>query len=210
VTGVSGPRGGESYNYPSLAPKGVQVVTEPGAGDAPVDVRVEAEEAMADGARAASEPSAEPERAGPEGAPPEGCEDLLKRAMADLENMRRQAERTVAMRVASAVGPVMADLVNIRDDLARARDAASGADAEGLDGILRNADALLARNGVSEIDSLGMPFDPLRHETVSVVDDPVLEDGTVTSVLRKGYIYNDRVLRPSLVAISRRTGGQDG
>jgi len=38
----------------------------------------------------------------------------------------------------------------------------------------------------------------------------VLEDGTVTSVMRKGYIYNDRVLRPSLVAVSRRTGAQDG
>jgi len=176
------------------------------AGDAPVDVRVEPEGAgeAAAGAEGAAQGT------GPAGAAPEGCGDLLKRAMADLENMRRQAERTVAMRVASAVGPVMADLVNIRDDLARARDAASGADAEGLDGILRNADALLARSGVSEIDSLGMPFDPLRHETVRVVDDPVLEDGTVTSVIRKGYIYNDRVLRPSLVAISRRTGAQDG
>lgn len=170
-----------------------------GADDAPVDVRAEGGEASGGG-----------EVPVEEGAPPDGCEDKLKRAMADLENMRKQAERTVAMRVASAVGPVMADLVNIRDDLARARDAASGADAEGLDGILRNADALLARSGVSEIDSLGMPFDPLRHESVRVVDDPVLEDGTVTSVLRKGYIYNDRVLRPSLVAISRRTGAQDG
>jgi len=194
-----------------LAAKGVQAGTgAPDAGGAQADVRVEADAGAQADVRVEAAGADAPEGEGAAAEPREGCEDLLKRAMADLENMRRQAERTVAMRVASAVEPVMAGLVNIRDDLARARDAASGADAKGLDGILRNADALLASNGVSEIDSLGMPFDPLRHETVRVVDDPVLEDGTVTSVMRKGYIYNDRVLRPSLVAVSRRTGAQDG
>ncbi len=150
------------------------------------------------------------EPAEPAAAPLGECEDRLQRAMADLENMRRRAEHDVSMRVASAVEPIMAELVNIRDDLARARDASSGADASGLEGILKNTDALLARNGVTEIEAIGEPFDPLKHESVRVVVDPALDDGTVTSVARKGYICHGRVLRPSLVAVSRRVGEQDG
>ncbi len=166
-------------------------VVEPDTGD----------KTVADAAEEPTEPAVNPLGA---------CEDRLKRAMADLENMRRRAESDVSLRVASAVEPIMAELVNIRDDLARARDASSGADASGLDGILKNTDALLARNGVTEINAIGEPFDPLKHESVRLVDDPALDDGTVMSVARKGYICHGRVLRPSLVEVSRRVSEKDG
>lgn len=136
----------------------------------------------------------------------EECEDKLKRTMADYQNMMRQKEHDIEARAAARVEPVLADMLQIRDDIERAHGAfaESGVDASGLGGILRNVEALLERNGVEEIDALGEHFDPDMHESVSVVEDNALEEGTVTKVARKGYICRKRVLRPTLVEISRR------
>ncbi len=137
------------------------------------------------------------------------CRDKLARTMADYENMMRQKDHDVALRVTAGVISVMGDVIRIHDDLVRAHDAlvGSGNLSSGLDGILKNISALLARNNVVEIDALGEHFDPSRHESIKVVDDDTLDDGTITKVIRKGYIYQNQVLRPSLVEISRRSSG---
>ena len=133
------------------------------------------------------------------------CEDKLKRTMADYENMMRQKDHDIALRVAVQVDSILIDILQVRDDIERAHEAftASGADASGLAGIVKNISAILARHEVKEIDALGAHFDPKIHESVSVVDDDSSDDETVIKVIRKGYICHERVLRPSLVEISR-------
>jgi molecular chaperone GrpE len=64
--------------------------------------------------------------------------------------------------------------------------------------------ALLSEYGVSPINALGEIFDPNFHEAVSVVEDSSLDDGTITKEIRKGYISQNRVIRPSIVEISKK------
>lgn len=134
------------------------------------------------------------------------CKDKLMRTMADYENMMRQKDNEITLRVAVRTNSVMADILQIHDDIERAHDAFTGTGdvALGLDGILKNVRMLLAKNNVVEIDALGEHFNPEKHESIKVVDDDSLDDGTITQVIRKGYICHDQILRPSLVEISRR------
>jgi molecular chaperone GrpE len=67
-------------------------------------------------------------------------------------------------------------------------------------------DSLLSKYNVTPIDSLGEIFDPNFHEAISVINDPNLDDNTITKEIRKGYISHKRVIRPSLVEISKNTG----
>jgi molecular chaperone GrpE len=74
------------------------------------------------------------------------------------------------------------------------------------EGISLTLKALLKvgeNNGMTQIDPLDQPLDPERHHAVSIVDAPGKTAGTVVSVLQKGYVLNDRLLRPALVAVAK-------
>jgi molecular chaperone GrpE len=75
---------------------------------------------------------------------------------------------------------------------------------EGLEGILKNIDLLLSSEGVREIETVGTPFDPHVHDAIAHSARDDLEEDTVTAEIRKGYVLNGRVLRPSLVEISKK------
>ena len=77
-------------------------------------------------------------------------------------------------------------------------------DTKGLDAILKNMNTFLLEFGVQPIEAVGEIFDPKLHEAISVKEDPTLDDNTIITELRKGYILKDRVIRPSLVEISKR------
>ncbi len=137
------------------------------------------------------------------------AEEKLKRILADMQNLQRRAESDVEKRTNYKVDKIMLDFLAIYDDLVRAR-AAIGenkAQADGLDSILKSMDALLQNQGIVPIDALGEIFDPSRHEAISVITDPSLDDDTITTEIRKGYISHERVLRPTLVEISKKESG---
>ena len=73
-----------------------------------------------------------------------------------------------------------------------------------LDSILKNMDSLLEKYHIKEIDALGEIFNPNFHEAISIISDPDLDDNTITKELRKGYISHERVIRPTLVEISKK------
>jgi molecular chaperone GrpE len=132
----------------------------------------------------------------------------LKYLMADFDNYRKQMEKQAASKTEFAKAELLLKFVNIRDDYLRALAVARQAGTEpvvieGLEGILRNIDSLLSSEGVKEIETVGTPFDPNVHDAIahSVRDD--VEENTVTAEIRKGYVLNGRVLRPSLVEISK-------
>lgn len=133
-------------------------------------------------------------------------EKKIQYLLADFENLKKRSELDVQNRVASITDGIVLKFLGIYDDFVRARDALSkqGADTKGLDAILKNMDAFLVEFGVKPIEAVGEIFDPQLHEAISIKEDSTLDDNTVTAELRKGYILKDRVIRPSLVEISKR------
>ena len=65
-------------------------------------------------------------------------------------------------------------------------------------------DALLKKYHIQPIDALGEIFNPNFHEAISIINDPDLDDDTITKEIRKGYISHERVIRPTLVEISKK------
>lgn len=133
-------------------------------------------------------------------------EEKYKRALADYVNLERRTTADIQNGINRALDGMVREFLDIYDDFARARDSyrAEGAGTAGLDSILKNADAMLRKHGVTPIESLGRIFDPRLHEAMSTKSNPALEEQTITQELRKGYIAQDRVIRPALVEISTK------
>jgi molecular chaperone GrpE len=140
----------------------------------------------------------------------EGSLNKMKYLMADFDNYRKQMEKQLASKAESIKAELLLKFLNIRDDYIRALSMArqttkadKGVVVEGLEGILKNIDSLLASEGVREIEALGTPFDPNVHDAIAYSARDDLAENTVTAEIRKGYMLNGKVLRPSLVEISK-------
>jgi molecular chaperone GrpE len=133
----------------------------------------------------------------------------IRYLMADFDNYRKQMEKQLASKAESIKAELLLKFLNIRDDYIRALSMAKQSKSdkevviEGLEGILKNIDSLLASEGVREIEAVGTPFDPNVHDAIAYSERDDLAENTVTAEIRKGYMLNSRVLRPSLVEISK-------
>lgn len=134
----------------------------------------------------------------------------MRYLMADFDNYRKQMEKQLASKAESIKAELLLKFLNIRDDYLRALSVArqsksdqGGVVIEGLEGILKNIDSLLTSEGVREIEAVGTPFDPNVHDAIAYSARDDLAENTVTAEIRKGYMLNGRVLRPSLVEISK-------
>ncbi|WP_084719180.1 nucleotide exchange factor GrpE [Streptacidiphilus carbonis] len=135
-------------------------------------------------------------------------EDRWRRALADLDNLRkryarelpreREAERA---KVAAAFLPV---IDNFELALAHAGADDQGAIVRGVRAVRDQAVEVLRSLGYPRYEETGVPFDPEQHEVVSVVDEPDSAPGTVVQVLRPGYGEPGRQLRPAAVAVTRK------
>ena len=134
----------------------------------------------------------------------------MRYLMADFDNYRKQMEKQLASKAESIKAELLLKFLNIRDDYLRALSVAKQSKLEqvvvieGLEGILKNIDSLLASEGVREIEAVGTPFDPNVHDAIAYSARDDLAENTVTTEIRKGYMLNGRVLRPSLVEISKK------
>ncbi|KKM13493.1 hypothetical protein LCGC14_1715680 [marine sediment metagenome] len=130
----------------------------------------------------------------------------FKRALADLQNLDRKTKLDIESGINTKIDQFMIEFLQIYDDFVRAKEAFSknNVNVEGLDSILKNMDSLLLKNNVSTIDALGEIFDPRLHEAISIIADSTLEENIITKEIRKGYISHNRVIRPTLVEISRK------
>ncbi|MBK6404308.1 MAG: nucleotide exchange factor GrpE [Holophagales bacterium] len=137
-------------------------------------------------------------------------EALLRKA-ADFENLKRRAERDKADYVKYALTETMRDLVGVLDNLDRAltHAPASGSDdfRAGVEMIARQLSEVLRKYGVTEIAALGTPFDPQFHEAMMRGESSDVPPGTVIEVFQKGYVLNERLLRPSMVKVSALAAG---
>lgn len=133
-------------------------------------------------------------------------EKKLQYLLADFENLKKRTELDVQSKVNSALDSMMLKFLSIYDDFVRAKDALvkQKINTDGLSAILKNMDLFLSENGVIPIEALGEIFDPQLHEAITVKEDSSLDDNTITAEIRKGYILQNRVIRPSLVEISKK------
>ncbi|MEM0367707.1 MAG: nucleotide exchange factor GrpE [Candidatus Nitrosocaldus sp.] len=141
-------------------------------------------------------------------------ESKYKYLLADYDNYRKRVEREAEYRVRQSIEAFILKLLNLRDDFVRAIDVMKKSTTttaavdrhvvDGLEGVLKNLDGILRDAGVVEIPAVGEAFNPNMHEAVSFVYNAELPDLTITNEIRKGYMMNDRVIRPSLVEVSRR------
>ncbi len=126
----------------------------------------------------------------------DGYRELAQRVQADFENYRKQAQRRLTDEVELATARVVERLVPALD----ACEAAIGHGVEGADGIMSALLSALRPEGFEAMESEGRPFDPAEHE--AVVHEPGDEaDPVVVEVLRTGYRWKGRVLRPAMVKV---------
>ena len=135
--------------------------------------------------------------------------DQVLRVQAEMQNVRRRAERDVENAHKYALDKFAADLLPVVDNLERALAAIDSADegqkavAEGLELTLKSFMDVLTRYKIETIDPAGQPFDAELHQAVSMVPNPDLEHNTVMDVFQKGYSLNGRLVRPAMVVVSQ-------
>ncbi|HSE99305.1 MAG TPA: nucleotide exchange factor GrpE [Nitrososphaeraceae archaeon] len=134
----------------------------------------------------------------------------LKYLMADFDNYRKQIEKQMASTIESDKANLLSRFLTILDDYQRALDMIKkNKDLDelflnGLEGIFKNLDNILQSEGVIPIETIGKIFDSNKHDVISFTYNDDLPENTITNEIRRGYMLNDKVLRASLVEISKK------
>jgi molecular chaperone GrpE len=132
--------------------------------------------------------------------------DAWLRAKAETENARRLAQNDIAKAHKYAVERFAQDLLAVKDALEltlATPNATTEALKDGVDLTLKNLAAAFDKAKIGEINPLHEKYDPHRHQAMTMIDTDQHPPGTVVQVFQKGYLLNDRVLRPALVAVAR-------
>ena len=139
--------------------------------------------------------------------------DKLLRAHAEVENIRKRAEREKEETAKYAVTRFARDIVNVGDNFQRAIDAVPAGAAEQdtalksfLEGVTMTERELLnvlERYGIKRIHPINEPFNPHQHQAVMEIQRTDVPAGTVVQVFHAGFTIQDRVLRPAVVAVSK-------
>ena len=136
--------------------------------------------------------------------------DAVLRAQAEMQNLRRRAERDVENAHKFALDKFAADLLPIIDSLERAMEAADKFDNEvvqamkdGVELTLKMFVDTIAKHGLKQINPVGEPFNPEFHQAMSMVPNAELPANSVMAVMQRGYILNGRLVRPAMVIVTR-------
>ena len=141
-------------------------------------------------------------------------QERVLRTAADAENFKKRLQREKEEQTRYANESFMRELLPVIDNLERALEhSEAGADQggllEGLNMTLKGFLDTLTRFGCTPVETAGKPFDPNFHEAVSQEESADHEPNTVLRELQKGYMLKERLLRPAMVLVSKRTSQQD-
>jgi molecular chaperone GrpE len=131
--------------------------------------------------------------------------DAYLRARAETENVRRQSALDVTKAHRFAIEKFAEDLLPVKDALEQALATANATPEQlraGVELTLRQLESAFGRAQVAAVDPAGEKFDPHRHQAMQLVDSEHAPN-TVVQVFQKGYVLNDRVLRPALVSVAK-------
>jgi len=143
-------------------------------------------------------------------------EDKLTRTFAEMENQRRRFEKEREDAFNYGGFALAKETLNLIDNLERSKqilksdEALKNSDAlkktlEHFDIINNDMVSILAKNGITPLESMGKKLDPNFHQAMIEIDDDQKEPGTIIQEIQKGFMLKDRLLRPSLVGISKKT-----
>ena len=147
-------------------------------------------------------------------------EDKVARAFAEMENQRRRFEKEREDAFSYGGFSFAKETLNLIDNLERSKQILEN------DEVLKNSEALkktlehfdiinkdmvsiLSKNGITPIDSIGKKLDPNLHQAMMEIDDDQKEPGTIVQEIQKGFMMKDRLLRPSLVGVSKKTENKE-
>ena len=147
-------------------------------------------------------------------------EDKLARAFAEMENQRRRFEKEREDAFNYGGFAFAKETLNLIDNLERSKQILES------DQALKNSEALkktlehfeiinkdmvsiLSKNGITPLDAIGKKLDPNFHQAMMEIDDDQKEPGTIIQEIQKGFMMKDRLLRPSLVGVSKKTENKD-
>ncbi len=132
--------------------------------------------------------------------------DLYTRSVAELENVKRRAEKDVQSAHKFALEKFSQDLLAVKDSLElglSTEDADADKLREGTDLTLKMLSQVLEKFNIVEINPVGESFDPNHHQAMTMQSSNEYEPNTVIAVMQKGYLLNDRLLRPAMVIVSK-------
>ncbi|PXF53053.1 MAG: nucleotide exchange factor GrpE [Candidatus Methanophagaceae archaeon] len=133
----------------------------------------------------------------------------LKYLKADFENYKRRMAKEKREAADYALECFITELLPIKDSLeaaimhAKTNNKPEGL-VKGVEMTIKQFEELLKRAGLEEIKAEGEKFDPFRHEVVTREERDMQQENTITEVVRKGYVFHDKVLRPALVKLAVR------
>jgi len=137
--------------------------------------------------------------------------DQYLRSIAELDNVRKRAQREVENASRYGLERFAAELLPVKDSLDLAVDNAARADAKSLAAGQQATQQLLNRAfdklNIRTVDPVGEPFDPALHEAVMAQESATAEPNSVLQVVQRGYELNGRLLRPARVIVSRAPAG---
>jgi molecular chaperone GrpE len=135
--------------------------------------------------------------------------DSVMRAIADADNARKRAQGEIDKARKFALEKFAAELLPVADNLERALQVANPEDeaikpiVDGVEMTLKSFISTIEKFGLSVIDPQGQPFNPEKHQAMSMQENAELPPNTVLAVMQKGYEINGRLLRPAMVLVTR-------
>ena len=147
-------------------------------------------------------------------------EDKLARAYAEIENQRRRFEKEKDDAFDYGGFSLARETLNLIDNLERSKLALENDEnlknsetlkktVDHLNVIQKDMISILKKNNIEEIKSIDQKLDPNLHQAMMEIEDDNKEPGTVVQEIQKGFMMKDRLLRPSLVAVSKKTNKKD-
>ncbi len=147
-------------------------------------------------------------------------EDRLARAYAEIENQRRRFEKEKDEAFDYGGFSLARETLNLVDNLERSKFALENDEklqdsetlkktVDHLNVIQKDMISILKKNNIEEIKSIDQKLDPNLHQAMMEVEDDNKEPGTVVQEIQKGFMMKDRLLRPSLVAVSKKPNKKD-
>ena len=135
--------------------------------------------------------------------------DQMMRLRAEIENNRRRAERDLENAHKYALKSFAENLLPVVDSLEMGQVAAAAENAtlqsirEGSELTMSMLIQVLERSGLQQVDPLGEKFDPEKHQAISMIEIADAEPNSVVEVMQKGFLLNDRLIRPAMVVVAK-------
>ena len=147
-------------------------------------------------------------------------EDKVARAFAEMENQRRRFEKEREDAFNYGGFAFAKETLNLLDNLERSKQILENDEVlknseslkktlEHFDIINKDMVSILSKNGITPLDSIGKKLDPNFHQAMMEIDDDQKEPGTIIQEIQKGFMMKDRLLRPSLVGVSKKTKNKE-